>query len=231
MPRLHRPVFEASRRESTFAEVVHGLDAESALYEARRRMSCGTCFSCDNCLGVCPDDAVIKLSEPGIPYLIDLDYCKGCGLCASECPAGAIQTAPEEIQPAASPPTEEVPDGAAGRSTSTLLLRVGMSNPVRTCRFREVRSLVADRSELADLSDRLVAEFDDLLPGQVMRTVYRSYHLVVQHLDVPDTSATALCEDVARQLLRVRTAPSRQRQAHLGALLGQAGSGRVSTPT
>ena len=26
-------------------------------------MSCGNCFSCDNCYGVCPDNAVIKLGE------------------------------------------------------------------------------------------------------------------------------------------------------------------------
>ena len=30
-------------------------------------------------------------------YLIDLDYCKGCGLCVAECPSGAIQMVPEEI--------------------------------------------------------------------------------------------------------------------------------------
>jgi Pyruvate/2-oxoacid:ferredoxin oxidoreductase delta subunit len=46
---------------------------------------------------VCPDNAVIKLGLPGEKYLIDLDYCKGCGLCVSECPAGAIQMVPEEI--------------------------------------------------------------------------------------------------------------------------------------
>jgi 2-oxoacid:acceptor oxidoreductase delta subunit (pyruvate/2-ketoisovalerate family) len=60
-------------------------------------MSCGNCFSCDNCYGVCPDNAVIKLGRPGEEYLIDLDYCKGCGLCVAECPAGAIQMVPEEI--------------------------------------------------------------------------------------------------------------------------------------
>jgi NADPH-dependent glutamate synthase beta subunit-like oxidoreductase len=96
-PRTHRPVLEQARRESTFDEVVQGLDEGTALFEARRCLSCGNCFSCDNCYGVCPDNAVIKLGRPGEKYLIDLDYCKGCGLCVSECPSGAIQMVPEEI--------------------------------------------------------------------------------------------------------------------------------------
>ena len=95
-PRTHRPRLETARRESTFDEVVQGLDAGTALLEARRCMSCGSCFSCDNCFAVCPDNAVIKVGPPG-EYVIDLDYCKGCGLCVSECPAGAIQMFPEEI--------------------------------------------------------------------------------------------------------------------------------------
>jgi NADPH-dependent glutamate synthase beta subunit-like oxidoreductase len=95
-PRAHRPRLELVRRQSTFEEVVQGLDASNALYEARRCMSCGDCFSCDNCYAVCPDNAVLKLGTPG-DYVIDLDYCKGCGLCVSECPAGAIEMVPEEI--------------------------------------------------------------------------------------------------------------------------------------
>jgi len=95
-PRSHRPLLEKVRRQSTFDEVVQGHDESTALYEARRCMSCGNCFSCDNCFGVCPDNAVIKLGPPG-EYEIDLDYCKGCGLCVSECPSGAIMMVPEEI--------------------------------------------------------------------------------------------------------------------------------------
>ena len=96
-PRAHRPVLDRARRESTFDEVVLGHDESTALLEARRCLSCGNCFSCDNCYGVCPDNAVIKLGEPGEGYLIDLDYCKGCGICVAECPSGAIQMVPEEI--------------------------------------------------------------------------------------------------------------------------------------
>jgi NADPH-dependent glutamate synthase beta subunit-like oxidoreductase len=96
-PRTVQPQLESARRTSGFEEVVHGLDESTALYEARRCMSCGTCFSCDNCYGVCPDNAVIKLGEPGERYEIDLDFCKGCGMCVAECPCGAIEMVPEAI--------------------------------------------------------------------------------------------------------------------------------------
>jgi NADPH-dependent glutamate synthase beta subunit-like oxidoreductase len=95
-PRAHRPRLELVRRQTTFEEVVEGLDADNALYEARRCMSCGTCFSCDNCVAVCPDNAVVSLGMPG-SYEIDLDYCKGCGICVAECPCGAIEMVPEQI--------------------------------------------------------------------------------------------------------------------------------------
>ena len=88
-PKTVRPKLDAVRRASNFAEVVQGLNAETAVFEARRCLSCGNCFGCDNCFGVCPDNAVIKL-ENG-KYEINLDYCKGCGICANECPCGAIE--------------------------------------------------------------------------------------------------------------------------------------------
>ena len=53
--------------QSTFDEVVGGLDESNALFEARRCLSCGNCFSCDNCFGVCPDNAVRKTGDPAAP--------------------------------------------------------------------------------------------------------------------------------------------------------------------
>ena len=94
-PHAVRPRLEGARRASTFDEVVQGLDESTALYEARRCMSCGNCFECDNCFGVCPDNAVIKLGT-GKGYEINLDYCKGCGICVSECPSGSIVMIPEK---------------------------------------------------------------------------------------------------------------------------------------
>ncbi len=95
-PKTVRPTLDIARRQSTFEEVVTGLNEANALFEARRCLSCGNCFECDNCYGVCPDNAVIKLG-PGERFRFNYDYCKGCGICVSECPCGAINMVPETI--------------------------------------------------------------------------------------------------------------------------------------
>ena len=96
-PRTVRPQLDLVRRQGTFDEVVQGLDPENALFEARRCLSCGNCMACDNCYGVCPDNAVLKIGTGAYDYEIDLDFCKGCGLCAEECPVGAIRMEAEQI--------------------------------------------------------------------------------------------------------------------------------------
>jgi len=90
-----RPMLDIIRRQTSFDEVQGGLDETNALFEARRCLSCGNCFECDNCYGVCPDNAVIKLG-PGKRFEFNYDYCKGCGMCATECPCGAIKMVAEE---------------------------------------------------------------------------------------------------------------------------------------
>ncbi len=77
----------SEKRLDGFKEVVKGLASDDAVHEAKRCLSCGVCFECDNCWHFCPDAAVIK-KEGG--YTIDYDYCKGCGICAQECPCGNI---------------------------------------------------------------------------------------------------------------------------------------------
>jgi 2-oxoacid:acceptor oxidoreductase delta subunit (pyruvate/2-ketoisovalerate family) len=91
-----RPMLDLQKRVTSFDEVVMALDANTALFEARRCLSCGNCFECDNCYGVCPDNAVVKLG-PGNRFRFNYDYCKGCGVCAAECPCGAIRMVPEQI--------------------------------------------------------------------------------------------------------------------------------------
>jgi 2-oxoacid:acceptor oxidoreductase delta subunit (pyruvate/2-ketoisovalerate family) len=71
-----------------FGEVNLGLDLEEAMAEAGRCFNCGVCNDCELCLILCPDVAITRRDGGG--FDIDLDYCKGCGVCAAECPRGAI---------------------------------------------------------------------------------------------------------------------------------------------
>ena len=94
---LVRPQLELARRQSTFDEVVGGLDESTALYEARRCLSCGNCFSCDNCFGVCPDNAVIKLGAARSRTLSTTTTARVAGSASRSVPCGAIEMVPEEI--------------------------------------------------------------------------------------------------------------------------------------
>lgn len=52
------------------------------------------CIKCGMCWIFCPDMAYRK-DEKGY-YIANLNYCKGCGICAAECPAGAIHMEKEK---------------------------------------------------------------------------------------------------------------------------------------
>lgn len=64
-------------------------DRERALQEAERCLSCGTCNLCLQCVSYCPDASIRPDVEKGT-VVVDLDHCKGCGICAYECPRGVI---------------------------------------------------------------------------------------------------------------------------------------------
>jgi 2-oxoacid:acceptor oxidoreductase delta subunit (pyruvate/2-ketoisovalerate family) len=49
---------------------------------------------CGNCFVYCPDAAIAQRGDWG--FEIDLDYCKGCGVCVQECPRSAMSMIPEE---------------------------------------------------------------------------------------------------------------------------------------
>ncbi len=46
------------------------------------------------CERICPEGVIYQ--EDKKKYNVDLDYCKGCGLCAEECPVKDIDMVPEE---------------------------------------------------------------------------------------------------------------------------------------
>ena len=96
-PRATAPKLPVAER-SFEAEIEGDIGRAAVMAEADRCLSCGNCLACDNCWTMCPDNAVIKTAElatDGSHYLFDLDFCKGCGLCAQECPTGYIQMIPE----------------------------------------------------------------------------------------------------------------------------------------
>jgi len=109
--RTRQPQVPIEERVSGFEEVNLGFSEEEAQAEAERCFSCGTCNLCDTCFTFCPDVAIARLVAPpplspphlggmkgGVPlarlngagYEVNYDYCKGCGVCAEECPRYAI---------------------------------------------------------------------------------------------------------------------------------------------
>jgi len=97
---LNTDYFEPSRRQREFkgpvkkrtkgfGEVTSGFTEGVALEEAERCFSCGTCVECENCYVFCPDASIVKTGEI-LSHQVDYDFCKGCGICFSECPRGAI---------------------------------------------------------------------------------------------------------------------------------------------
>jgi len=89
-PRPRQEQRPAAERVTTFEEVNLGYGEDAALAEAQRCFSCGTCNECDNCLIFCPDVAVLRGPSDDEPFVFNYDYCKGCGICVSECPRHAI---------------------------------------------------------------------------------------------------------------------------------------------
>ncbi len=78
-----------------FEERMVGLTEEQTVAEAKRCMSCGMCFECDNCVIYCPQTAVKRTpkseSTMGRYVYTDYDLCIGCHICADVCPTGYIK--------------------------------------------------------------------------------------------------------------------------------------------
>ena len=51
------------------------------------------CIKCGICQNFCPEGI---MGKPGVVPTPDLDYCKGCVLCATECPVKCISMVKDE---------------------------------------------------------------------------------------------------------------------------------------
>jgi NADPH-dependent glutamate synthase beta subunit-like oxidoreductase len=78
-----------------FDERLNPLSEADAVAEAKRCMSCGMCFECDNCVVYCPQTAVFRVpkAKASVGRYVDTDYdkCIGCHICHDVCPTGYIQ--------------------------------------------------------------------------------------------------------------------------------------------
>ena len=85
----------AEQALGNFDERLLALSQEQAVAEAKRCMSCGMCFECDNCVVYCPQVAVFKVpkAKSTMGRYVDTDYgrCIGCHICMDVCPTGYIQ--------------------------------------------------------------------------------------------------------------------------------------------
>ena len=78
-----------------FEERIAALTEAETVAEAKRCMSCGLCFECDNCVVYCPQTAVARVPKKeattGRYVYTDYDKCIGCHICKDVCPTGYIQ--------------------------------------------------------------------------------------------------------------------------------------------
>ena len=88
-PREERHNDRHDSQAKSFAETNSGITAEEALAEAARCFECGVCNECELCSIYC-GEAAIQLDPVNGRFIIDLEHCKGCGICTAECPRGAI---------------------------------------------------------------------------------------------------------------------------------------------
>jgi NADPH-dependent glutamate synthase beta subunit-like oxidoreductase len=82
-------------RLNGFEEVHATLGADAVSEEAARCFSCGFCNKCGTCFVFCPDISIVLSHSETLPDFIG-EYCKGCGICARECPRAIIEMVEEQ---------------------------------------------------------------------------------------------------------------------------------------
>ena len=75
-----KPAIGEAGKTGDWRDATPVIDHAKCIASVKNRPACYLCWL------YCPEGIV----KAGIPIQIDLDYCKGCGICAEECPARAI---------------------------------------------------------------------------------------------------------------------------------------------
>jgi NADPH-dependent glutamate synthase beta subunit-like oxidoreductase/coenzyme F420-reducing hydrogenase delta subunit len=119
------PILPIEKRIDSFAEVERGYNWEQALREAQRCLLCGAgalvsdnCVACLNCVRICPYGVPVPGKER---VEINMSQCQACGICASECPALAIDLKLETKEEARTT-LEKVINEARQKATEILII-------------------------------------------------------------------------------------------------------------
>lgn len=85
-----------SRFEGPWADpAAKMLDVKTGSWRYQRPVTRrGKCCQCGTCYFFCPTGSI---ESHGTYFSADLDYCKGCGICAKVCPINAIVMVREEL--------------------------------------------------------------------------------------------------------------------------------------
>lgn len=75
-----RPAVGEAGRTGDWRDMKPVIDQSKCIPAVKKRVACLLCWL------YCPEGVI----SPTIPISIDYEYCKGCGICAEECPAKAI---------------------------------------------------------------------------------------------------------------------------------------------
>lgn len=81
-----RPAVGEAGKTGDWRDMKPVIDQSKCIAAIKKKAACLLCWL------YCPEGVVSST----IPPAIDLEYCKGCGICAEECPAKAISMVKEE---------------------------------------------------------------------------------------------------------------------------------------
>lgn len=70
-------------------ESTEGVNRTGGWRTSKPILDTKNCIRCTFCWKFCPEVA-ITFGDDGLPK-VNYDYCKGCGICANECPKGCFK--------------------------------------------------------------------------------------------------------------------------------------------
>lgn len=94
-PAPHRPADSWLADPET--EIDQTMTDEQVAAEARRCLSCGLCFDCQQCFMYCNGAGFTRVEQtsPGNYFVLALEACEGCGKCIEICPSGYLEARDE----------------------------------------------------------------------------------------------------------------------------------------